>query len=90
MWPATLTQQHSELLQFWKKLESLAKQQQFQRTSNASINKKTHVDIMTLIADQQAQTAFQRKQKWISTVFYSWNFSEFQYVYRFITLAWIW
>lgn len=69
MWLATLTQQHSEFLQFWKKLESLAKQQQFQRTSNASINKKTHVDIMTLIADQQAHTAFQRKQKWISIAF---------------------
>ncbi len=31
IWPATLTQQHCDFLQFWKKLESLAKQQQLQR-----------------------------------------------------------
>lgn len=66
MWPATLTQQHSEFLQFWKKLEALAKQQQLQRTSNASINKKTHIDIISLIADQQALASFQRKQRWLT------------------------
>lgn len=66
MWPATLTQQHSEFLQFWKKLEALAKQQQLQRTSNASINKKTHIDSISIIADQQALDSFQRKQKWLT------------------------
>ncbi|MDR2063103.1 MAG: DKNYY domain-containing protein [Acinetobacter sp.] len=66
MWPATLTQQHSEFLQFWKKLEALAKQQQLQRTSNASINKKTHIDIISIIADQQALASFQRKQRWLT------------------------
>jgi hypothetical protein len=72
MWPATLTQQHSEFLQFWKKLEALAKQQQLQRTSNASINKKTHVDIISIIADQQALASFQRKQRWRRSFSFNW------------------
>ncbi|EPG34457.1 DKNYY domain-containing protein [Acinetobacter colistiniresistens] len=65
IWPATLTQQHCDFLQFWKKLESLAKQQQLQRISKANIFKKTHIDI-TLIVDQQVQTKIQRKQRWIT------------------------
>ncbi|ENW82956.1 hypothetical protein F909_01233 [Acinetobacter sp. ANC 3929] len=69
MWPVSLTQQHTDFLNFWKKLEALAKQQQLQRISNANINKKTHINIISLIADQQALTAFQRKQKWITTGF---------------------
>lgn len=64
MWPATLTQQHCEFLPFWKKLEALAKQQQLQRISNTSTHKKTHIDIIRLIADQQALDTFQRKQRW--------------------------
>ncbi|WP_043973194.1 MULTISPECIES: DKNYY domain-containing protein [Acinetobacter] len=63
MWPATLTQQHSDFFKFWKKLESLAKQNQLQRISSASLHKKTHIDIIRLIADQQALDTFQRKQR---------------------------
>ncbi|WP_151715015.1 DKNYY domain-containing protein [Acinetobacter sp. TUM15071] len=66
MWPATLTQQHCEFLPFWKKLEALAKQQQLQRISNTSPNKKTHIDSISIIADQQALDAFQRKQRWLT------------------------
>ncbi|MCH7394791.1 DKNYY domain-containing protein [Acinetobacter dispersus] len=64
MWPATLTRQHCEFLPFWKKLEALAKQQQLQRIRNTSTNKKTHIDIISIIANQQALNTFQRKQKW--------------------------
>ncbi|WP_032862961.1 DKNYY domain-containing protein [Acinetobacter sp. NIPH 2100] len=67
MWPVSLTQQHTDFLKFWKKLEALAKQQQLQRISNANINRKTHVDIISLIADQQVLAAYQRKQKWLTT-----------------------
>ncbi|WP_433847204.1 DKNYY domain-containing protein [Acinetobacter proteolyticus] len=63
MWPATLTQQHCEFLPFWQKLEALAKQQQLQRIRNTSTHKKTHIDIISIIADQQALDAFQRKQR---------------------------
>ncbi|QHH99476.1 DKNYY domain-containing protein [Acinetobacter dispersus] len=66
MWPATLTQQHCEFLPFWKKLEALAKQQQWQRFRNTSTNKKTHIDIISIIADQQALDSFQRKQRWLT------------------------
>ncbi|NIE97182.1 DKNYY family protein [Acinetobacter sp. Tr-809] len=64
MWPATLTQQHCEFLPFWKKLQALAKQQQLQRIHSSSSNQKTHIEISTLIADQQALDIFQRKQRW--------------------------
>ncbi|WP_332605610.1 DKNYY domain-containing protein [Acinetobacter sp. ESBL14] len=69
MWPATLTQQHCEFLPFWKKLEALAKQQQLQRISNTSTHKKTHIDIISIIANQQALDAFQRKQRWTAFAF---------------------
>ncbi|OBY73184.1 DKNYY domain-containing protein [Acinetobacter gyllenbergii] len=69
MWPATLTQQHCEFLPFWKKLEALAKQQQLQRVSNTSTHKKTHIDIISIIANQQALDAFQRKQRWTAFAF---------------------
>ncbi|GMA13652.1 hypothetical protein GCM10025882_40790 [Acinetobacter gyllenbergii] len=69
MWPATLTQQHCEFLPFWKKLEALAKQQQLQRISNRSTHKKTHIDIISIIANQQALDAFQRKQRWTAIAF---------------------
>ncbi|ENX36421.1 hypothetical protein F889_00320 [Acinetobacter colistiniresistens] len=69
MWPGTLTQQHGDFFTFWKKLESLAKQQQLQRISNTGMYKKTHIDIIHLIADQQALDTLQRKQKWIAIAF---------------------
>lgn len=80
MWPATLTQQHCEFLPFWKKLEALAKQQQLQRISNTSTHKKTRIDIISIIADQQALGTFQRKQRWsaiASTLVILVNFSLF-------------
>ncbi|EOR09895.1 MULTISPECIES: DKNYY domain-containing protein [Acinetobacter] len=65
IWPVKLTQAHNDFLQFWKKLESQAKQQQFQRINKTGILKETHIDI-TLVIDQRAQTRIQRKQRWIT------------------------